>query len=99
MLEQLEVATPEVDLQMNTILGSNSFRTKKVTGLSIQDTENGYAPTKVPFVYLQEFIPASHEDIATPQVAKQWKQLPHIADKIPSLVVYVKKSTLGPMQS
>ena len=63
--------------------GSNSFRTKKVTGLSIKDTENGYAPTKVLFAYLQEFIPASREDIATPQVAKQWKQLPHIADKIP----------------
>lgn len=63
--------------------GSNSFRTKKVTGLSIQGTENGHAPTEVPFVYLQEFIPASHGDIATPQVAKQWKQLPHIADKIP----------------
>ena len=82
LLEQLEVDAPEVDLQVNTIVGSKSIRTKKVTGLSIQDTENGYAPIKVPFAYSREFIPASHEDIATPQVAKQWKHLSHIADKI-----------------
>ena len=82
LLEQLEVDAPEVDLQVSTIVGSNSIRTKKVTGLSFQDTENGYAPIKVPFAYSREFIPASHKDIATPQVAKQWKHLSHIADRI-----------------
>ena len=82
LLEQLEVGAPEVILQVNTIVGSNSIRTKKVTGLSNQDTENGYAPIEVPFAYSREYIPASHEDIATPQVAKQWKHLSHIADKI-----------------
>ncbi|KAK2549567.1 hypothetical protein P5673_029954, partial [Acropora cervicornis] len=82
LLEQLEVDAPEVDLQVSTIVGSNSIRTKKVTGLSFQDTENGYAPIKVPFAYSREFIPASHKDIATPQVAKQWKHLSHITDRI-----------------
>ena len=68
LLEKVEEDAPEVD----TIVGSNSIRTKKITGLSIQDTENGYAPIKVPsFAYSREFIPASHEDIATPQVASQ----------------------------
>ena len=81
LLEQLEVDAPEVDLQVNTIIGSNSIRTKKVTGLSIQDLENEYAPIKVPFAYSREYIPASHEDIATPRIASQWKHLSHIADK------------------
>ena len=35
LLERLEVDAPEVDLQVNTIVGSNSIRTKKVIGLSI----------------------------------------------------------------
>ena len=48
LLEQLEVDATEVDLQVNTIIGSNSIRTKKVVGLSIQDE---YGPIKVPFAY------------------------------------------------
>ena len=36
LLEQLEVDASEVDWQVNTI-GSNSIRTKKMIGLSIQD--------------------------------------------------------------
>ena len=34
LLERLEVDPPEVDLQVNTIIGSNSIRTKKVIGQS-----------------------------------------------------------------
>ena len=83
LLHNLGISAPEVDLQVNTIVGSNTIRTKKVTGIFIQDTETKYAPIKVPFAYSTEYIPASHEDIATPQVAKHWKHLSHIADKIP----------------
>ena len=82
LLEQLEVDATEVDLQVNTIVGSNSIRTKKVVGLSIQDLENEYGPIKVPFAYSREYIPASHEDIATLRIVSQWKHLSHIADKI-----------------
>ena len=39
LLDQLEVDAPEVDLQVNTIVGSNTIRTKKVAGLFIQDME------------------------------------------------------------
>ncbi len=45
--------------------------------------EKGYTSIKVPFAYSREYIPASHEDIATPDVARQWKHLSHIADRIP----------------
>lgn len=45
--------------------------------------KRGYTPIKVPFTYSREYIPASHEDIATPDLARQWKHLSHIADKIP----------------
>ena len=83
LLHNLGISAPEVDLQVNTIVGSNTIRTKKVTGIFIQDIERKYAPIKVSFAYSREYIPASHEDIATPQVANQWKHLSHIADKIP----------------
>lgn len=83
LLNNLEVNAPEVDLQVNTIVGSNTIRTRKVTGLYIQDIEKGYTPIKVPFAYSREYIPASHKDIATPDLARQWKHLSYIADKIP----------------
>lgn len=35
------------------------------------------------FAYSKEYIPASQEDIATSDVASQWKHLSHIANKIP----------------
>ena len=57
LLQQLEVDTPEVDLQVNTIIKLN------------QNKESNWT---VQFVYSQEFIPASPEEIAIPQVAKQW---------------------------
>ena len=71
LLEQLEVDATEVDPQVNTIVGSNSIRTKKVVGLSIQDLENEYGPIKVPFAYSREYIPVSHKDIATPRIVSQ----------------------------
>ena len=83
LLHNLGISAPEVDLQVNTIVGSNTIRTRKVTCIFIQDIKTKYAPIKVPFAYSREYIPASHEDIATPQVANQWKHLSHIADKIP----------------
>ena len=71
-LKKLEVDAPELDLQVNTIVGSNTIRIRKVTGVYLQDIEHGYGPIKLPCAYTREFIPASHEDIATPHVASQW---------------------------
>ena len=82
LLEKLEVDAPEFDLQVNTIVGSNTIRTRKVTGVYLQDIEHKYGPVKVPFAYTREFIQTSHEDIATPHVASQWNHLSKIADKI-----------------
>ena len=60
------------------IVRSNSIRTKKVVGLSIQDLGTNQSPVS----YSREYIPTSHKDIATPRTVSQWKHLSHIADKI-----------------
>ena len=51
LLNDLEVDAPEVNLQVNTIVGSNTIRTKKVTGIFIQDIEKEYPSIKVSFAY------------------------------------------------
>ena len=81
-LDKLAVEGNEVNLEVNTIVGTKTVRTKKITGLRIQEVKNEHSPIKVPFAYTQECIPASHSDIATPEVAKQWEHLKEIADKI-----------------
>ena len=79
LLEKLRVEGQEVNLEINTITGLNSVRTKKVNGLRIQDTENRHKSIKIPFAYSQENIPASQRDIATPEIARSWKHLEEIA--------------------
>ena len=79
LLEKLKVEGQEVNLQINTITGVKSVRTKKVNGLRIQDTENHDKSIKIPFAYSQENIPASQRDIATTEIARSWKHLEGIA--------------------
>ena len=82
LLEQLGVQGQEVNLEINTITGANSVRTQKVNGLHIQDMDSLHKSIKVPFAYSQEKIPASQEDIATPEIARSWKHLEGIAHHI-----------------
>ena len=82
LLEQLGVQGQEVNMEINTITGINSVRTQKVNGLHIQDMESLHKSIKVPFAYSQEKIPASQEDIATPEIARSWKHLEGIARQI-----------------
>lgn len=58
------------------------MRTKKLFGLQIQDVHHSHPPIKVPYAYMQEDMPASHDDIATPTIAREWNRLSPIADKI-----------------
>ena len=83
LLDKLDVTAQEFDLKVNTIIGSNTIRTKKITGLYIQDVNGEYSQIRVPYAYSREYIPATHQDIATPHVVRQWKHLAEIADKIP----------------
>ena len=53
-----------------------------VSGLQIQDVNEEHSPGKVPYAYAQESIPATHYDIATPDIARQWEHLKVIADRI-----------------
>ena len=82
LLEQLGVQGKEVNLEINTIPGVNSVRTQKVNGLHIQDIDGLHKSIKVPFAYSQEKIPASQEEIATPEMARSWKHLEGIAHHI-----------------
>lgn len=82
LLNELNVNSQEVNLQVNTILGTNTARMRKVSGLQIQDVNGEHSPVKVPYAYAQENIPATHHDIATPETARQWEHLKVIADQI-----------------
>ena len=82
LLKQLGVQGQDLNLEINTITGTNSVRTQKVNGLHIQDMDSLHKSNKVPFAYSQEKIPASQEDIATPEIARSWKHLEGIAHHI-----------------
>ena len=83
LLNELSIDGKEVNLQVNTIVGTNTVRTRKVCGLQVQDVNGEYSPVKVCYAYAQESIQATHHDIATPEIARQWEHLKTIADKIP----------------
>jgi hypothetical protein len=70
ILDYLGVEGQEVNLQVNTIVGTNTIRTKKATDLCIQDIHSEHSPNKVPFAYARDSIPATHCDIAT--LSRQW---------------------------
>ena len=82
LLQQLGIEGQEVNLEINTITGVNSVRTRKVNGLHIQDIDSRHKSIKIPFAYSQEKIPASQDDIATPEIARSWKHLEGIAHHI-----------------
>ena len=73
LLDQLRTEGQDVNLEINTILGANTVRTKTVNGLRIQDIEGQHQPMKIPHTYSREAIPASQSDIATPETA--WEHL------------------------
>ena len=71
LLNELEVSRQEVNVQVNTIVGTNTLWMRKVSGLQIHDVNEEHSPVKVPYAYAQESIPAIHHDIATPDIARQ----------------------------
>ena len=82
LLEQLEVDTPEVDLQVNMVVGTNSIRTKKVIEPSIQDLRKTNMHQPKSRLHTHKNTPPLHMRILpTPRKASQWKHLSHIVDK------------------
>ena len=79
---KLNLSGAEVNLQVNTIVGTNSVRMRRVPGLQIRDINGEYSPVKVPYAYAQPKIPATHSDIATPDIVRQWDHLKDVADEI-----------------
>ena len=72
----------EVNLRVDTIVGTNTVRMQRVPGLQIQDINGEYSPVKVPYAYAQLKMPATHSDIATPDIVRQWGHLKDVADEI-----------------
>ena len=79
---KLNLSGVEVTLQVNTIVGTNTVRMRRVPGLQIRDINGEYSPVKVPYAYAQPKIPATHSDIATPDIVRQWDHLKDVADEI-----------------
>ena len=79
---KLNLSGAEVNLQVNTIVGTNTVRMRRVPGLQIQDINGEYSPVKVPYAYAQPKIPATHSDIATPDIVRQWDHLKNVADEV-----------------
>ena len=79
---KLNLSGVEVNLQVNTIVGTNTVRKRRVPGLQIQDINDEYSPVKAPYAYAQPKIPATHSDIATPDIVRQWDHLKDVADEI-----------------
>ena len=79
---KLNLSGAEVNLQVNTIVGTNTVRMRRVPGLQIRDINGEYSPVKVPYAYAQPKIPATHSDIATPDIVRQWDHLKDVADEI-----------------
>ena len=73
--DQLRTDGQDVNLEINTILGTNTVRTKKVNGLRIQDIESHHQPMKIPHAYSREAISANQSDIAKPEMASSWEHL------------------------
>ena len=73
LLNQLQTEGQDVNLEINTILGTNTVRTKNVNGLRIQDIEGQHQPMKIPLAYSREAIPANQSEIATPETASNWE--------------------------
>ena len=82
LLDELDVSGQEVNVQVNTIVGTNTLQMPKVSGLQIQDVNAEHSPLKVPYAYAQESIPKTHHEIATPDITRQWEHLKVIVDKI-----------------
>ena len=79
---KLNLSGAEVNLQVNTIVGTNTVRMRRVPGLQIQDINGEYSPVKVPYAYAQPKIPATHSDITTPDIVRQWDHLKDVADEV-----------------
>ncbi|KAG1935726.1 hypothetical protein F2P79_019030 [Pimephales promelas] len=74
-----------VQLKLSTMTSRNTVvPSTKLTGLQIR----GFYSDKVislPVTYSREFIPANRDHIPTPETAKSWSHLEHIADEIAPL--------------
>ena len=75
LLNELSIDGKEVNLQVNTVIGTNTVRIRKVCGLHVQGVNGEHSPVKVCYAYAQESITATHHDIATPEIARQWEHL------------------------
>ncbi|KAL7845029.1 hypothetical protein SRHO_G00235690 [Serrasalmus rhombeus] len=78
----LNTRSEPVQLRISTLASRNTVVScQKLTGLQVR----GFYSDKIiplPVTYSREFIPANRNHIPTPETAKVWSHLEHIADEI-----------------
>ncbi|XP_061136382.1 uncharacterized protein LOC133155240 [Syngnathus typhle] len=84
-VKALNTKSASVQLKLSTLASRNIVVScQKLTGLQVR----GFYSDKLiplPVTYSREFIPANRDHIPTPETAKAWPHLEHIADEIAPL--------------
>ena len=80
-LRDLGLKGTEVSLKFNTMHGENSIPAQKVEGLVVQKLDKD-AVVELLKAYSREAIPATRNQIPTPEIASKWSHLEKIKDKI-----------------
>ena len=79
---QLDVAGVPTRLSLSTMFAENSVvSSSKVSGLIVRGFD-GKETIHLPIAFTRHIIPANRSHIPTPEVAKKWPHLRHIADEL-----------------
>ncbi|XP_053272740.1 uncharacterized protein LOC128430658 [Pleuronectes platessa] len=78
----LHAKNEPVQLKLSTMASRNTVVScRKLTGLQVRGMHSDKI-IPLPVTYTREFIPANRDHIPTPETAKAWPHLEHIADEI-----------------
>ena len=82
---QLGVSGPRVNLKLSTMSASDQvISTQKILNLHVRGFDSE-TRTALPVAYTREEVPVERSHIPTPETARKWPHLEHIADKLVSL--------------
>ena len=80
--DSLGLDGPSIKLLLSTMLAENQLvGSRKIEGLVVRGYDNEIR-IPLPTTFSRKIIPANHSHIPTPEVARQWPHLNHIADKL-----------------
>ncbi|XP_077975823.1 uncharacterized protein LOC144431922 [Styela clava] len=80
--KQLDVKDVQTQLNLSTMMKSGALvSSQRIRGLQVMSMDR-QVKIDIPQAYTREQVPASPSQIPKPEVAKQWKHLEKIADKL-----------------